>query len=118
MNILHFVNTNTLDTGVSSDIIDMPFTDHRDVLMNIVSEYIKHGSGYWKLNDSLLKDYVNGVNKSALMAQWLRDHATEPKGHEFEPHECHLVRAYGHRYVQVRPVRPKISHSKRKVFLE
>ncbi len=77
MNILHFVNKNTLDTGVSSDIIDMPFTDHPVVLMNIVSEYIKHGSGYWKLNDSLLKDidYVNGVNKSALMAQWLRDHA-------------------------------------------
>ncbi len=48
------------------------------------------------------------------MAQWLRGHVSEPKGHEFEPHRCHLVRAYGRLYVQVRPVRPKISHFKNK----
>ncbi len=47
------------------------------------------------------------------MAQWLRGHASEPKGHEFEPHKSHLVQAYGRRYVQVRPVRPKISHLKK-----
>ncbi len=48
--------------------------------------------------------------QSAPMVQWLRGHTSEPKVHEFEPHRCHLVRAYGRRYVQVRPVRPKISH--------
>ncbi len=47
---------------------------------------------------------------TAPMAQWLRGYASELKSHEFEPHRCHLVRAYGRRYVQVRPVRPNISH--------
>ncbi len=32
-------------------------------------------------------------------------------GHGFESHSCHLVRAYGHQYVQVRSVRSKIRHS-------
>ncbi len=42
-----------------------------------------------------------------------RGHASEPKGREFESHSCHLVRAHGCRYVQVRPVRPKINHLKK-----
>ncbi len=32
------------------------------------------------------------------------------KSHGLESHRCHRVRAYGRRYVQVRPVRPKINH--------
>ncbi len=48
------------------------------------------------------------------MVQWLRGHASEPKDHEFESHRCHLMQAYGRRYVQVRPVRPQISHFKNK----
>ncbi len=42
-----------------------------------------------------------------------RGHASEPKGREFESHSCHLVRTYGRRFVQVRPVRPKIHHFKK-----
>ncbi len=48
------------------------------------------------------------------MAQWLSGHTSEPKSHEFEPHRSHQVRAYGRRYVQVRPVQPQISHFKTK----
>ncbi len=48
------------------------------------------------------------------MVQCIRGHASEPKGHEFESNSCHLVweygRRHGRRYIQVRPVRPKISH--------
>ncbi len=39
-----------------------------------------------------------------------RGQTSESKSHEFEYHGCHLVRAYGRQYVQVRPVRPKLSH--------
>ncbi len=58
------------------------------------------------------------IQLSALMVQCLRDHASEPN--EFEPHSCHLVQAYGRQYVQVRPVRPKISHFKnnKKIYVK
>ncbi len=42
-----------------------------------------------------------------------RGHASESKSHGFESHSCHLMWAYGRRYVQVRPVRPKINHLKK-----
>ncbi len=47
---------------------------------------------------------------TAPMAQWVGAKPQESKSHGFESHRCHLVQAYGRRYVQVRPVRPKINH--------
>jgi exonuclease III len=59
-----FVNQYTLDCGVSCEIIDIPFSDHRGVIMNTVNDNIEQGPGYWKINDTLLKDeyYVKHVN--------------------------------------------------------
>jgi hypothetical protein len=59
-----FVNQYTLDCGVSCDIIDIPFSDHRGAIMNTVNDNIEQGPGYWKMNDTLLKDeyYVKHVN--------------------------------------------------------
>ncbi len=42
-----------------------------------------------------------------------RGHASESKSHGFESHSCHLMWAYGPRFVQVRPVRYQISHLKK-----
>ncbi len=48
---------------------------------------------------------------------WLRSHASEPKGHEFEPHSYHLVRTYGRRYVQVRPKISQLKKNMKKTVL-
>ena len=60
-----FLNDSAIADCISSEIIDLPYTDHRGVLINIQNDQIKHGRGYWKMNDSLLSDqtYVDGVNK-------------------------------------------------------
>ncbi len=54
------------------------------------------------------------IIKSAPMAQWAGAKSQESKSHGFKSHSCHLVQAYGHRYVQVRPVRFKINHFKKR----
>ena len=60
-----FLGNETVNIAQSSDIIDMPLSDHRGVLVHLSTEKIKYGPNYWKMNDSLLKDdlYVSQVNE-------------------------------------------------------
>ena len=60
-----FLNQGALECCVSSNIVDVPFTDHRGVLINMINEKVSFGPGYWKMNDSLLKDhaYIYKVNE-------------------------------------------------------
>ncbi len=54
-----------LDKCDSCYISPAPVPDHRAVIMKVNNSVKKRGSGYWKLNTSVLNenDYVNGVEK-------------------------------------------------------
>ncbi len=56
-------------------------------------------------------EFIN--NSVRIDGAVVRGHASKSKGHGFESHSYHLVRAYGRRYIQVIPVRPKINHLKK-----
>ena len=59
-----FVSDNLLDIASECRLISVPFSDHRGCLMRLKSSDIVRGKGYWKFNNSLLKDlnYVNEMN--------------------------------------------------------
>ena len=59
-----FVNEAVLNDATEASIISFPFTDHRGVLMKLKSFEVNRGPGYWKMNNSLLKEkeYLNLIN--------------------------------------------------------
>ena len=60
-----FLNEAALEWCVSSNIVDVPFTDHCGVLINMINEKVSFGPGYRKMNAFLLRDhaYIYKVNE-------------------------------------------------------
>ena len=65
------VNDAMCDKTVCCDIIPVANTDHRAVFMTVAIGLIKRGPGYWKFNQSLLKDkeYVKLITNKI---QWCK----------------------------------------------
>ena len=63
-----FVNDSMFDKISECDIIPVSNTDHRAVTMTMSIGVLKRGPGYWKFNQSLLKDeeYVNIITNKII----------------------------------------------------
>ena len=59
-----FVTEELFEKTIESNIISVPFSDHRGCSIVIKKSSIEKGPGYWKMNNSLLdrKDYVDRMN--------------------------------------------------------
>ena len=58
-------NEKIVEKCVHSNIVDMPLTDHRAVIVDLQTQNVEMGPGYWKFNNSLLSDieYVETINE-------------------------------------------------------
>ena len=68
-----FVNDNVMQSCVSCDIVSLPNTDHRAVTLRLSTSFV-HGPGYWRFNNSYLKDPVfvdkmNDMLENALIEE-------------------------------------------------
>ena len=59
-----FVSDNVMQSYVSCDIVSLPNTDHRAVTLRLSTSSFVRGPGYWRFNNSYLKDpvYVDKLN--------------------------------------------------------
>ena len=53
-----FVSDNVMLSCVSCDIVSLPNTDHRAVILRLSTSSFVRGPGYWRFNNSYLKDPV------------------------------------------------------------
>ncbi len=63
-----FGNQKVVDKSIHSEIVDIPLTDHRSVIVDIQTAKMKFGKYYWKFNNQLLKDreYVTLINDTII----------------------------------------------------
>lgn len=59
-----FVSKHSLNLCHSCELYSVPNTDHKAVVINFKEDNFKRGPGFWKFNNSLLKDhaFVKGMN--------------------------------------------------------
>ena len=69
-----FVSDNVMQSCVSCDIVSLPNTDHRTVTLRLSTSSFVRGPGYWRFNNSHLKDPVfvdklNNMLENALIEE-------------------------------------------------
>ena len=59
-----FASENFLQMCASCEILSVPFTDHRAVSLDVCSSSFVRGPGYWRFNNSLLKEqaFIDKMN--------------------------------------------------------